>query len=112
VLDVGAGGLRYPKPVEGEQGDQGALGGRAEPGGANLVAVQGGGVRLVVQPGTPDVRGRRVVEPGQCQALVALLVSGARIGTHGFFEMHQLTRMESASLEPRATCRLRAGLSR
>jgi hypothetical protein len=32
VLDVGTGGLRYPKSVEGEQGDQGVLGGRAEPG--------------------------------------------------------------------------------
>jgi hypothetical protein len=38
--------------------------------------------------------------PGRCQALVALLVSGARIGPHSFFEMHQLTRMESASLAP------------
>jgi len=36
--------------------------GGAEPGGdqegTELVAVQGGGVRLVVQPGTADVRGR------------------------------------------------------
>ncbi len=66
MLDVGSGGLRYPKAVEGEQGDQGVLGGRAEPGGdqkgPDFVAVQGGGVRLVVQPGTPDVRGWRVVE--------------------------------------------------
>ncbi len=66
VLDVGTGGLRYPKPVEGEQGDQGVLGRRAEPGGdqegADLVAVQSGGVRLVVQPRPPDVRGRRMVE--------------------------------------------------
>ena len=42
------------------------LGGRAEPGGdqerAELVAVQGGGVGLVIQPGTADVRGGRVVE--------------------------------------------------
>ena len=30
--------------------------------GAELVAVQGGGVRLVVQPGTADVRGRGMVE--------------------------------------------------
>jgi hypothetical protein len=56
------------------------LGGRAEPGsdqeGPDLVAVQSSGVRLVVQPGTPDVRGWRVieefllncvlVEPGDC----------------------------------------------
>ena len=45
---------------------QRVLGGRAEPGGdqerAELVAVQGGGVRLVVQPGPADVRGRGVVE--------------------------------------------------
>jgi hypothetical protein len=48
VLDAGAGGFRDPQPVEGEQGDQRVLGGRAEPGGdqdgAELVAVQGGGV--------------------------------------------------------------------
>jgi hypothetical protein len=42
------------------------LGGRAEPGGdqhcAELVAVQPGGVRLIVQPGTADMRGWRVSE--------------------------------------------------
>ena len=42
------------------------LGGRAEPGRdekrADLVAVQGGGVGLVVQPRPADVRGGRVVE--------------------------------------------------
>jgi hypothetical protein len=46
LLDIGAGGFRYPQPVEREQGDQRMLGGRAEPGGdqerAELVAVQGG----------------------------------------------------------------------
>ncbi len=61
MLDVGAGGLRYAKTVEGEQGDQSVLGRLAEPRGdqegADFVAVQGGGVRLVVQPGPPDVRG-------------------------------------------------------
>ena len=66
VLDVRAGGLRYPQPVEREQGDQRVLAGRAEAGGdqerPDLVAVQGGGVRLVVQPGTADVRGGRVLE--------------------------------------------------
>jgi hypothetical protein len=66
VLDVRARGLRDPQPVQREQGDQRVLGGRAEPGGdqerAELVAVQGGGVRLVVQPGTADVRRGRVVQ--------------------------------------------------
>jgi len=61
VLDVGPDRLRYPQPVEGEQGDQGVLGGRAEPGGdqerAELAAVQVGGVRLVIQPRPADVRG-------------------------------------------------------
>jgi hypothetical protein len=42
------------------------LGGRPEPGGdqegAELVAVQGGGVRLVIQPGPPDMRCGRVIE--------------------------------------------------
>src|SRR5271168_2272514 len=66
VLDVRAGGLRHPQAVEREQRDERVLGGRAEPGGnqegAELVAVQGRRVRLVVQTGTADVRGRRVVE--------------------------------------------------
>ncbi len=55
-----------PQPVEGEQGDQGVLGGRPKPGGdqqgAEFVAVQGGGMRLIIQPGTADVRGRGVVQ--------------------------------------------------
>jgi hypothetical protein len=42
------------------------LDGRAEPGGdqegAELVAVQGGGVRLIVQPRTANVRGRGMVK--------------------------------------------------
>jgi len=66
VLDIGAGGLRHPQPVEGEQGYQCVLGGRAGPGGdqegAQLLAVQGGGVRLIIQPGPADVRSGRVVE--------------------------------------------------
>jgi hypothetical protein len=53
VLDVGSGCLRHPQPVERQQRDQRVLGGRAEADGdqerADLVAVQGGGVRLVVQ---------------------------------------------------------------
>ena len=44
VLDVSAGGLRYPEPVQREQGDQRVLGRRTEPGGhqqrAELVTVQ------------------------------------------------------------------------
>jgi hypothetical protein len=66
LLDVGAGGVRHPQPVEGGQRDQRMLGGRAESGGdqecAEFVAVQGGGVRLVVQPRPADVRGRGVLE--------------------------------------------------
>jgi hypothetical protein len=53
-------------PFRASRGDQRVFGGRAEPGGdqkgAELVAVQGGGVRLVIQPGTAHVRGGRVVE--------------------------------------------------
>jgi hypothetical protein len=51
VLDVGAGGLRYPQPVQREQRDQRdqrVSGWRAEPGGdeqrAELVAVQRDGM--------------------------------------------------------------------
>jgi hypothetical protein len=66
MLDVGAGRLRYPQPVQREQGDQRMLGRRAEPGGdqqgAELVAVQGWGVRLIVQAGPPDMGSWGVVQ--------------------------------------------------
>jgi hypothetical protein len=54
------------QPVERQEGDQRVLGGQAEPGcdkqRAELVAVQAGGMGLIVQPGPAHVRGRRVVE--------------------------------------------------
>jgi hypothetical protein len=60
-LDVGAGGLGDPQPVEGEQGDQRVLSRCAEPGGdkqrAELVAVRPGGMGLVVEARAADVRG-------------------------------------------------------
>jgi len=61
MLDVCPGRLRYPKPVQGEQRDQRMLGRRPEPGGhqqrAELVAVQGDGMGLVVHPRSADVGG-------------------------------------------------------
>jgi hypothetical protein len=66
VLDVSAGGLRDPQPVQREQRDQRMLERRPEPGShqqrAELFAVQGGGVGLIIQPGAPDVRGRGVIQ--------------------------------------------------
>jgi hypothetical protein len=65
-LDVCARRLREPQPVQREQGDQRVVTGPGEPGrdehGADLVAVQSGGVGLVVQPGAADVHGRGVVD--------------------------------------------------
>jgi|HubBroStandDraft_1064217.scaffolds.fasta_scaffold07294_8 hypothetical protein len=62
VLDIRAGCSGYPQPIESEQQDQRVLGGGAEHGrdeeGADLVAVQADGVRFVVQPRPPDMRGR------------------------------------------------------
>jgi hypothetical protein len=87
VLDVRAGGLRHAQPVEREQGDQRMLGSRAEPGGdqerAELVAVQGGGVRLVVQPGAADVRGGRVVEEFFLDGVLVEPGDGAQPPGHG-----------------------------
>jgi hypothetical protein len=61
VVDVRAGGLGNPQPVQREQGDQRMLGRRPESGGdqqrAEFGAVQGDGVGLVVHPRTADVRG-------------------------------------------------------
>jgi hypothetical protein len=66
VLDVGAGSLGDPQPVQGEQGDQGVLACRPEPGGdqqgTEFVAVQRHGMGLVVHPRTADMRGRRGAE--------------------------------------------------
>ena len=62
VLDVGACGFGDLQPVEGQQGDQCVLGGRAEPGGdqqrAEFVAVQPSGMGLIIQPRTADAGGR------------------------------------------------------
>ena len=80
-------GLRHAQPVEREQGDQRVLGGRAEPGGdqerAELVAVQGGGVRLVVQPRPADVRGGRVVEEFFLDGVLVEPGDGAQPPGHG-----------------------------
>jgi hypothetical protein len=66
VLDVGAGGLGDPQPVQREQRDQRVPGRRPEPGrhqqGAELVAVQGDGVGLVVDPRPADMGGRGAVQ--------------------------------------------------
>ena len=60
-LNIGAGGFGDPQAVEGQQGDKRMLRGWPEPGSyqqrAELVAVQAGGVRLIIQPGPPDVSG-------------------------------------------------------
>ena len=57
-LDVGFRGFGDAQPVEGQQGDQRVLCGRAEPGGdqerAELVAVRAGGVGFVVQAGPAE----------------------------------------------------------
>ena len=61
VLDISAGGLRYPQPVQREQRDQRMLARRTKPGGdqqgAELVAIQGDGVRLVIDSRAADVGG-------------------------------------------------------
>jgi hypothetical protein len=66
ALDVSAGRLRNPQAVQREQGDKSVLGRRAEPGGdqqrAELVAVQPGGVRLVIDPGPADMGSRVVIQ--------------------------------------------------
>jgi hypothetical protein len=66
VLDVRAGSLRDPQPVQREQGNQGMLACSPEPGGdqqgTELVAVQRHGMGLAVHPWTADMRGRRGAE--------------------------------------------------
>jgi len=61
VLDVGAGGLGDPQPVQREQRDQRMLERRSQPRGdrqrAELVAVQRDSTGLIIHPRTADVRG-------------------------------------------------------
>jgi len=56
VPDISAGGLGHPQPVQGEQRDQGTLERWAKPGGqqqrAELVAIERGRVRVIIQPRT------------------------------------------------------------
>jgi hypothetical protein len=63
-VDVGSGGLRHSQPVEDEQRDQGMLGRLAQAGGhqqgPHLVAVQPGGMRLIVDARSAHMHGRRV----------------------------------------------------
>jgi hypothetical protein len=66
VLNVRAGRFGDTQPVQCEQGNRGMLERRAEPGGdqqgAELVAVQRDGVRLVIDPRPPDMSGRGVIQ--------------------------------------------------
>ena len=66
MLDVSAGGLRDPKPVQREQRDQRMLERRPEPGGhqqgSHFVAFQGDGMGLIIQAGPRHVGGRGVVQ--------------------------------------------------
>ncbi len=66
MLDVGAGGFGDAQPVQREQRDQRMLERWAEPGGdqqrAELVAVQGDRMGLVIQPRTADVSGRGMLQ--------------------------------------------------
>src|ERR671910_2776391 len=63
VLDVGADGFGDSQAVEGQQAEQCMVPGACQPGvdqnGAYLVAVQAGGVGLVVQAGSTYMRRRR-----------------------------------------------------
>jgi hypothetical protein len=65
-LDVGAGGFGHPQPIERQQRDQRVAGGWPEPGRhqqrAEFIAVQPDRVGLVVQPRSPDVRCRRMLQ--------------------------------------------------
>jgi len=65
-VDVGSQGFADTKPVDSQQRDRGVLGWAAESGGheqgADLVAVESGGVGLVVEAGTADVDGRGAVQ--------------------------------------------------
>jgi hypothetical protein len=63
VLDVGPDGFGDSQPVEGQHADQCVISGAGQPGGdqqgTDFVAVQAGGVGLVVQAGSAHMSRRR-----------------------------------------------------
>jgi hypothetical protein len=66
VLNVSAGGLGDPQPVQGEQRDQRVHGRRTEPRRyqqrAELIEIQGDGMRLVIDSRPADMGGGRAVQ--------------------------------------------------
>ena len=114
-FDVGAGGLGCPQPVEVEQGDQRVFGGGAEPGGdqqrADLVAVQAGGVGLVVDPRSADVRGEGMVERVFLDRVLVQSGDGGqpacdgRAGASGGFEVGANSSMSARRAANRARWR-------
>jgi|CZKW01.1.fsa_nt_gi hypothetical protein len=76
--DVSAGGLGDPQAVKGQQRDQSVLGGGAEPGSdqrADLVTIQAGGVRLVIQTRAADVDADLRIMPTFARNTCSLAVS-------------------------------------
>jgi hypothetical protein len=65
-LDAGAGGLGDAQPVQRRQRDQRVLTGRAETAGeqqrTELITIQPGRMRLIIEPRPPDLSRRRVIE--------------------------------------------------
>ena len=65
-FDVGTDRFRHPQPVQRQQRDQGVIASAGEPGRdqhrADLVAVQAGGVGLVVEPRSTHMHRRRAIE--------------------------------------------------
>ena len=87
VLDVSGGSLRHPQPVQGDQGNQRVLSRRSKTGGdeerAELVAIKGGDVRLIVQPRTADMGCRRVVQEFFLDGVLVEPGDGAQPPGHG-----------------------------
>jgi len=83
VIDIRSGCLGDPQAVEGQQGDQGVLGGLAESGGdqerADLVAVQGGGLRLY-----HAASGAHIIRFRACQTRIRPQARGGRFERHAF----------------------------
>jgi hypothetical protein len=66
IVDIRAQSFRDAQPVDRQQADQGLFGGGAESGRdqqrTDLVTVQPDHVRVVIQPGSADVRGRGMLQ--------------------------------------------------
>jgi hypothetical protein len=108
VLDVGAESLGHPQAVEGQQADQRVIPSAGQPGGhqhgADLVAIETGGVGLVVQAGSTHMRRRRDRDQAFLFGVAVEAGHGAKPASDRRPGPAQRLKMAGEALDVGATC--------